>query len=112
MRDVFTEVLGERRGSPHLDAAERERTDLDRVRELVPLIAAVSSGEQFCVSTIALRRRARALGVEVLHGLFGTSAESEVEAELTLVYWLDARLLGVVEADARGVSSVLTRAGV
>ena len=100
-RDPFAAIVGTRRGAIRTDAP-REPTNLDRARELVPLVGASLVGRDFVDSALALRRRAHALGVDVVHGLFTSDADSDTETPLTLLFRPAGELIAVIEIDWDG----------
>jgi hypothetical protein len=106
-RDPFASVVGLRRGRADSRAAGREPTDLERARELAPLVGAALSFDDIVASARALRRRAQQLGVEVIHGVFSEGEDADGETALTLLVSVTGELIGVVELDAEGDAQLL-----
>src|SRR4051794_35623273 len=94
-RDPFASVVGMRRGRTDSGAAGRELTDLDRARELTPLVGAALAVDDIVASARALRRRAHQLGVEVIHGVFSEGEDADGDTALTLLLSLTGQLIGV-----------------
>lgn len=105
--DAFTSVIGARRGTVEGRLPDREPTDLDRARELQPLVGAALAGEHIMDSAIALRRRAHQLGIEVVHGVFSSGEYSDVESPLTLLMSVTGALIGVIGLDYDGCPLLL-----
>jgi hypothetical protein len=110
--DLFSAVVGSRRGVSGSRSAVRERTDLDRVRELAPLVAASILGRKPVANTVALRHRAHALRIEVVRGQFATDDECDVESEWTVLLSPTGALIGVVAVGCDGVATLLRSDGV
>jgi hypothetical protein len=102
-------VVGDRRGRPNVAEPDHPLTELDRVRELAPLVAASLVGEDILGASIALHRRSAALGVEVVHARVVSGPDStELDLALTLLLTAEEELIGVVRVGGNG-SGVLLR---
>jgi hypothetical protein len=101
--DAFTSVVGVRRGAPEGRATDREPTDLDRARELTPLVADSLQRSDILQTTLALRERAVALGIEVVPArvLAGVD-DQELDVCLTLLFSATQELIGAVELNPEG----------
>jgi len=106
--DAFRSVVGDRRGTTAEGCrASSELTDLDRARELRPLVTDSLLGADIVQTAVTLRRRAAALGVEVVCArvLAGVDDE-ELNVCLTLLFSADV-LIGAVELDSNGQAILL-----
>jgi len=105
--DAFASVVGVRRGIAGGRAINRELTDLDRAREIAPLVADSLLCSDMVQATVTLRRQAGALGVDVVRArvLAGIDDE-ELDVCLTLLFSADA-LIAAVELDADGQTVLL-----
>lgn len=106
--DAFTSVVGTRRGTAEGRAPDRPLTDLDRARELTPLVADSLLGSEIVKTAVALRHRAAALGVDVVCARVVAGADDyELNVCLTLLFSADDKLIGAVELDFDGQAVLL-----